>query len=177
VIFEYGKVKGLNGLVVVVKEQKKIKAIYPFLCEKMGADFCVSYVGSIWGKPDNIKNKRTVDLNKIELGDIDLDGVNSFAKKVYQKLYSTKKGTLLSYGELAAKAGKPKAARAVGTLMKKNSFPIVVPCHRVYAKSGAEHFSITCLNKRPALCADKTRKSLCECAEKIKLSLRDAENE
>ena len=176
-IFEYGKVKGLKGLVFVVKDQQKIKAIYPFLCEKMSLDFCINYVTETWGKPQNIKNIKTIDMEKIIFNDMELGDVNPFAKKVYQKLYSTKKGTLLGYGELAGKAGNPKAARVVGTLMKKNRFPIVIPCHRVYSKSGAEHFSITCFNKRPAACVSKTQKSLCECAKSIKLAIRDIENE
>jgi methylated-DNA-[protein]-cysteine S-methyltransferase len=39
----------------------------------------------------------------------------------------------MSYGELAAKAGYPRAARAVGSVMSSNRFPIVIPCHRVVA--------------------------------------------
>jgi len=176
-IFEHGKIKGLKGCVIIVKDQDKIKATYPFLCEKMELDFGINYVASIWGKPDSIKNIGSVNVNKVAFEDLDVGYMNPFAKKVYQKLYATKNGSLLSYGELAAKAGKPTAARAVGTLMRKNSFPLIVPCHRVYAKSGAEHFSITCFNKRPTSCTNKTQKSLCECAKKIKLSLRDIENE
>lgn len=172
-VFEYGKIKGLQGLVFVVKDGKKIKAIYPFLCEKIKLDFCVDYVSEIWGKPSSVKNKKVLDLNEVVLDDIDLSEVNPFAKKVYQKLYSTKKGTLLSYSDLASKAGNSKAARVVGTLMKKNNYPIIIPCHRVCAKSGVEHFSIICFNKKPAVCSGKTQKSLCDCAKRIKLSLRD----
>jgi methylated-DNA-[protein]-cysteine S-methyltransferase len=42
-------------------------------------------------------------------------------------------GKTMSYGELAAKAGYPRAARAVGSVMSSNRFPIVIPCHRVVA--------------------------------------------
>jgi methylated-DNA-[protein]-cysteine S-methyltransferase len=38
---------------------------------------------------------------------------------------------VLTYGELARKAGKPGAARAVGRVMATNPIPIVIPCHRV----------------------------------------------
>ena len=41
------------------------------------------------------------------------------------------RGQTVSYGELAARAGNPKAARAVGTACARNPVPIVVPCHRV----------------------------------------------
>jgi len=50
-------------------------------------------------------------------------------------------GTTLSYGELAALAGSPKAARAAGTVMKNNSTPLIIPCHRVVAASGLGGFN------------------------------------
>ncbi len=40
-------------------------------------------------------------------------------------------GEVRSYGELADAAGRPRAARAVGTAMATNPVPLVVPCHRV----------------------------------------------
>lgn len=45
-------------------------------------------------------------------------------------------GHTVGYGELAAMAGRPGAARAVGRVMAANPFPIVVPCHRVVGSSG-----------------------------------------
>ena len=42
-----------------------------------------------------------------------------------------------TYGALAAKAGSPRAARAVGTVMNRNPIPIVLPCHRIVGASGA----------------------------------------
>ena len=45
-------------------------------------------------------------------------------------------GQTLSYGQLAAQAGAPGAARAVGNIMAVNRVPLVVPCHRVVAASG-----------------------------------------
>ena len=45
-------------------------------------------------------------------------------------------GTTVTYGELAEIAGRPNAARAVGTTMASNPVPLVVPCHRVLASAG-----------------------------------------
>ena len=45
-------------------------------------------------------------------------------------------GETLTYGELAARAGSPNAARAVGTVMANNDVPIIIPCHRVLASGG-----------------------------------------
>jgi O-6-methylguanine DNA methyltransferase len=42
-----------------------------------------------------------------------------------------------TYGALAAKIGRPKAARAVGGAMNRNPIPIVLPCHRVVGASGS----------------------------------------
>ena len=45
-------------------------------------------------------------------------------------------GQTRSYGELAAECGSPGAARAVGSVMAKNRYPLIVPCHRVLAAGG-----------------------------------------
>lgn len=45
-------------------------------------------------------------------------------------------GEVVTYGGLAAKVGRPKAARAVGTACATNPVPIIVPCHRVLPGSG-----------------------------------------
>lgn len=46
------------------------------------------------------------------------------------------RGRTVSYGDLAALAGNPKAARAVGSACATNPIPLVVPCHRVLPSSG-----------------------------------------
>ena len=48
-------------------------------------------------------------------------------------------GTTLTYGQLAAQAGVPGAARAVGRCMATNPVPIIIPCHRVVAADGSLH--------------------------------------
>jgi O-6-methylguanine DNA methyltransferase len=45
-------------------------------------------------------------------------------------------GEVVSYGELAALAGRPGAARAAGSFCARNRFALVVPCHRVVAAEG-----------------------------------------
>lgn len=67
---------------------------------------------------------------------LQLEGVPPFAAKVYRALHSTAPGTTLTYAELAARAGSPGATRAVGTAMANNPWPLIVPCHRVFARGG-----------------------------------------
>ncbi len=59
-----------------------------------------------------------------------------FEVRVWQKLLTIPMGGLTTYSDLAAKAGSPKAARAVGAAVGKNPICFVVPCHRVIGKNG-----------------------------------------
>lgn len=62
--------------------------------------------------------------------------VHGFTAACLEALLKTSCGEVLSYGELAAAAGSPRAARAVGNAMAANPWPIIVPCHRVVAAGG-----------------------------------------
>jgi methylated-DNA-[protein]-cysteine S-methyltransferase len=73
------------------------------------------------------------DFNNIEL---DFDAVPDFHRKVYCAAREVPAGTTISYGELAKRVARPRAARAVGQAMGRNPFPILVPCHRVLATGG-----------------------------------------
>ncbi len=61
---------------------------------------------------------------------LDLQGTE-FENDVYRTLLDVKYGEITTYKELAQKSGHPKAYRAVGTALKKNKIPIIIPCHRV----------------------------------------------
>jgi O-6-methylguanine DNA methyltransferase len=73
------------------------------------------------------------DLTTIAL---DMDEVPAFHRRVYEAARAIPPGMTLSYGDIAARAGAPGAARAVGQALGRNPFPIVVPCHRVLAAGG-----------------------------------------
>jgi methylated-DNA-[protein]-cysteine S-methyltransferase len=68
---------------------------------------------------------------------VDLTLARDFGRRVLTELQRVPYGELTTYGALAARAGKPSAARAVGTIMNRNPVPIVVPCHRVVGSSGS----------------------------------------
>jgi methylated-DNA-[protein]-cysteine S-methyltransferase len=75
-----------------------------------------------------------VDFSYVPLA---LDHLTPFARQVVVACRRISWGLVSSYGELAARCGSPGAARAVGSVMAKNRYPLVVPCHRVLAAGGA----------------------------------------
>ncbi|OPY29284.1 MAG: Methylated-DNA--protein-cysteine methyltransferase [Methanocella sp. PtaU1.Bin125] len=71
----------------------------------------------------------------------DYTGMTPFKKKVMQELRKVPAGETITYGELAAAAGSPGAARAVGNVMATHPVPLLVPCHRVVATQGLGGFT------------------------------------
>src|SRR5512146_2089298 len=70
--------------------------------------------------------------------DLPLDlRVAEFPAAVLRELARVPYGRTDTYGKLAARAGRPRAARAVGTIMNRNPIPIVLPCHRIVGANGA----------------------------------------
>lgn len=59
-----------------------------------------------------------------------------FFRKVLNELALVPYGDTISYSDLAERAGYPKAGRAVGSVMRKNPLPILIPCHRVILANG-----------------------------------------
>lgn len=62
--------------------------------------------------------------------------ISQFERAVYEALLAVPDGKVICYGDLAKKAGFPKAARAVGSALNKNPFAPRVPCHRVVKSTG-----------------------------------------
>jgi len=54
-----------------------------------------------------------------------------FARKVYKIVMTIPLGQVRTYKWVAVQAGKPRAARAVGQILKHNPYPLLIPCHRV----------------------------------------------
>lgn len=68
--------------------------------------------------------------------DLRMPPLTPFREQVVRVVRNLPYGAKLTYGELAEKAGHPRAARAVGTTMSTNRFPIIIPCHRVVGSGG-----------------------------------------
>jgi len=67
----------------------------------------------------------------------DLRAQPDFYLRVLHELARVGYGETTTYGALATRAGNPRAARAVGTVMNRNPVPIVLPCHRVVGANGS----------------------------------------
>lgn len=68
--------------------------------------------------------------------ELDLTGRTDFDRALAAALRRVPWGEVVTYGELAALAGRPGAARAAGAFCAGNDVALVVPCHRVVAASG-----------------------------------------
>jgi len=68
--------------------------------------------------------------------DVELELDDGFYGTCQVALRSVPRGEVVTYGELAALAGRPGAARAAGTFCARNRLGPFVPCHRVVAASG-----------------------------------------
>jgi methylated-DNA-[protein]-cysteine S-methyltransferase len=67
---------------------------------------------------------------------VDLHFLTAFQQSVLQAAQAVPRGKVSTYGQIARRIGRPKAARAVGQALGSNPVPIVIPCHRVLASDG-----------------------------------------
>lgn len=113
-----------------------------------GSDEALDRLGRIAG-PRVLRSPRAVDEARRELDEyfagrrrrfdlsLDLRSLPPFTVSVLRELARVPYGETTTYGELAARVGRPRAARAVGTVMHHNRIPIVLPCHRVVGSTGS----------------------------------------
>lgn len=99
--------------------------------------------------PRVLRAPKSVDALRLELDEyfagrrrafdlsLDLRGMPEFTLSVLRELAHVPYGETTTYGALAGKVGRPRAARAVGTVMNRNRIPIVLPCHRVVGADGS----------------------------------------
>ncbi|MCJ7520190.1 MAG: methylated-DNA--[protein]-cysteine S-methyltransferase [Anaerolineaceae bacterium] len=78
---------------------------------------------------------KSVEFNLL----LDLEGQPPFRTKALRACAGIPFGKMLTYGELAAKAGSPKAARAAGGAMAHNPIALIIPCHRVVGSDKGLH--------------------------------------
>ena len=67
---------------------------------------------------------------------LDLAGIDGFRLAIYAAARALGHGEVVTYGELAERAGYPGMAREAGTALGRNPIPLIVPCHRIIAAGG-----------------------------------------
>lgn len=75
------------------------------------------------------------DLDALATVPVDLAGT-PFQQKVWEQLAAVRPGDTVSYAEVAARVGSPRAVRAVGTASGANPVCLVIPCHRMLRSNG-----------------------------------------
>jgi methylated-DNA-[protein]-cysteine S-methyltransferase len=84
-----------------------------------------------------IRQLRAYFAGELETFDLPLAPQGTaFQLRVWKLLCDIPYGETVSYGELARRAGNPKASRAVGLANGRNPIPIIIPCHRVIGSNG-----------------------------------------
>ena len=134
----------LVGMVLIIAENGKLKRVYldlkgdpeerareMFPDAKLSGD-SVRQIAEVFKEYFNKRN--LTGIHRLDLID-DVDKT-PFFHEVYRCLKEVAPGTTVTYGELAARAGYPRAARAVGLAMATNPVPIAIPCHRVVPQAG-----------------------------------------
>ncbi len=97
-----------------------------------------AWVQKIKKRIENYYEGKADDFRDIKLI---LEKKTEFQKKVYEVVRKIPRGKVLTYKEVALKAGSPLAYRAIGQIMAKNPFPLIVPCHRVVGSGKLGGFS------------------------------------
>jgi methylated-DNA-[protein]-cysteine S-methyltransferase len=95
---------------------------------------CPNWVKELVDGLERFAADEAVDFSEVPLA---LEHLTPFGRRVVAECRRIRWGETRSYGELAKASGRPGAARAVGSVMAKNRFPLIVPCHRVLAAGGA----------------------------------------
>jgi methylated-DNA-[protein]-cysteine S-methyltransferase len=133
----------VGPLLLAVTERGVCRISYDAEPEGLLEDFARKYGTRI------LRSPRPLDPLRRELDDyfegrrrafdlpLDLDAVPEFHRSVLEELRLVPYGQTATYGGLAARVGRPKAARAVGGACNRNPIPIVVPCHRVVGAGGS----------------------------------------
>jgi len=73
---------------------------------------------------------------------VDEGGLSAFQRELLAAVRTVAWGDVVTYGGLAALAGRPRAARAAGSFCAANRLSLVVPCHRVVAAGQGEPYGI-----------------------------------
>ncbi|MEL7477114.1 MAG: methylated-DNA--[protein]-cysteine S-methyltransferase [Cyanobacteria bacterium J06555_12] len=106
------------------------------LLQKRFGELQLEAVNNPGGVSDRIRAYLAGDLHSVDSIPTQTGGTD-FQQQVWQTLRTIPPGYVSTYGELAQKLGRPRAARAVGMTNGLNPIAIVLPCHRVIGANGS----------------------------------------
>ena len=109
------------------------------LKESLSAEDAIREVRSVSKIPvitDLINDYFDGDISAINAIQVRQPGAH-FSQAAWKAMKKVKAGSVISYGELAERAGSPAAVRAAGSACAKNAIVLVVPCHRIVKTGGA----------------------------------------
>ncbi|MFA7302055.1 MAG: methylated-DNA--[protein]-cysteine S-methyltransferase, partial [Candidatus Shapirobacteria bacterium] len=107
-------------LVGMSNRAKKVENLYPDLTKAI-----IDYYNGTY-----------VNFHKLKFA-LNWDNLTIFSKRILTACGKIKIGQTVTYGQLAAMAGFPGAARAVGSVMAKNNWPLIIGCHRIIKSDGS----------------------------------------
>ncbi len=111
------------------------EAVWGHLTTEAGGDFTeCDWFPELRSRLEAFAEGQCTDFSDVA---VDLSHLTAFQHRVVVELRKVPFGQTLSYAELAARAGSPKAARAVGSVMAQNRVPLIIPCHRVVGSGGS----------------------------------------
>ena len=127
-----GNENGLCRTQLPGPEKEKIKALLLKGCPeaKLDKNFCKKLQEQIidYYEGKSVKFDKDIPLN--------LEEFTSFGKSVLKTCEKIRNGQSITYSQLATKAGRPNASRAVGSVLAKNPMPLIIPCHRIVRSDG-----------------------------------------
>ena len=93
-------------------------------------------------------------------GPLVLRGTSGFQREVFDVVRAIPHGEVRRYRDVAGVLGRPRAVRAVGDALRRNPFPIVVPCHRVVATRDLGGYAAGVATKRRLLALEAGQRAL-----------------
>ena len=134
----------LRGIVFEYPSQRQAKLALGRVLYSPGQFWHFPTAGQLADEPKWVADltaglQRFAEGEPVNFSDVplDVDHLSRFGRRVVAACRAIPWGQVTTYGDLAAACGSPGAARAVGSVMARNRYPLVVPCHRVLASGGA----------------------------------------
>ena len=123
IILPYASQRKLQAAICTKERACDGRHATPHWVQQLAQDISAYYAGQL-------------AIEQIKRPQLAFGKLTEFQSMVYAELSRTSSSEILSYQELARRVGRPKAARAVGSCMARNPFPLLIPCHRVVTASG-----------------------------------------